>query len=303
MSHQTVEKMKVEIEQQKESYNKLTEEITDMKTDNENLNEIFTSTQTLANQDTESFTTALDEPSELMAETYDIEWYKSQLEQYKQAITDWESWSQTHLQETQTLQESLAHYTSAYNNIVEEQKNKCDDNNEIVSLKKTIDRLKTEKSELEHDLEVKNDHIETLEKKVKQKNREIKIYRNRLIENQKKANFQDSKMAVQASKSLNFVKNVDKKFVKSACSMFCRLLFKSHWLRFFILGLLFGLTYAMIIMYSIENLVYSLGFGSIGILDESWAKYYTEKFRHSVAVDPYFACKSRIFTFRGSKFT
>ena len=69
-----VEKMKVEIEQQKEvlnqwntwgqaktdeynqlleaynqyveSYNKLTEEITDLKTANENLNEIFTSTQT-----------------------------------------------------------------------------------------------------------------------------------------------------------------------------------------------------------------------------------------------------------------
>ena len=64
------------------------------------------------------------------------------------------------------MQESLAHYTSAYNNLVEEQKNKCDDNNEIVSLRasvkakeievddltETVDRLKTEKSELEQEI-------------------------------------------------------------------------------------------------------------------------------------------------------
>ena len=211
------------------------------------------------------------------------------------------------------MQESLAHYTSAYNNLVEEQKNKCDDNNEIVSLRasvkakeievddltETVDRLKTEKSELEQEIKdlrwsyqdmdklakAKNEKIETLEKKVEQKSREIKLYRNKLIENQKKANFQDSK-------SLGLAKNFNKTFVKSICSNILRLLFKSQWLRFFIIGLLLGLAYSMIIMKSIENLVYSLGFGNIGILEESWAKYYTEKFRHSVAVDPYFACKS-----------
>ena len=172
-------------------------------------------------------------------------------------------------------------------------------NNEIVSLKETIDQLKTEKSELEQEIKdlrwsyqdmdklaiAKNEQIETLEKKVEQKSREIKLYRNKLIENQKKANFQDSK-------SLGLAKNFNKTFMKSVCSNILRLLFKSQWLRFFIIGLLLGLAYSMIIMKSIENLVYSLGFGSIGILDDSWAEYYKENFRHGHVEDPYFACKS-----------
>ena len=38
-------------------------------------------------------------------------------------------------------------------------------------------------------------------------------------------------------------------------------------------------------------------------LEKFKQEYYKEKFRHGHAEDPYFACKSRIFTFRGSKFT
>ena len=40
------------------------------------------------------------------------EWYKSQLEQYQQAITDWQAWSENQMKEVTSLQESLAYYTA-----------------------------------------------------------------------------------------------------------------------------------------------------------------------------------------------
>ena len=64
----------------------------------------------------------------------DLEWYKSQLEQYQQAISDWQNWSQGHLQESAAIQESLASYTTAYNAIVEEHA-KCSTESSTVSLK------------------------------------------------------------------------------------------------------------------------------------------------------------------------
>ena len=60
-------------------------------------------------------TQAISEPS-----NSDLEWYKSQLEQYQQAISDWQTWSQGQLQESAAIQESLASYTTAYNALVEE---------------------------------------------------------------------------------------------------------------------------------------------------------------------------------------
>ena len=108
---------------------------------------------------------AFAETSEENSTAITIEWYKNQLEQYQQAISDWQAWSQSHLQENASLQESLTYYTNVYNALVEEH-NKGSDNNEIASLRasvkakeievddliETVDRLKAEKTDLEHEI-------------------------------------------------------------------------------------------------------------------------------------------------------
>ena len=70
---------------------------------------------TLCHENSVFETQAIPEPS-----NSNLEWYKSQLEQYQQAISDWQTWSQGQLQESAAIQESLASYTTAYNALVEE---------------------------------------------------------------------------------------------------------------------------------------------------------------------------------------
>ena len=110
--------------------------------------------------------TPMNEQSGGSSET--IEWYKTQLEQYQQAINDWQVWSENQMKDVATMQESLAYYTEA---LAEEQSKVKVDNNpqvneelnglrasvrakeiEVEDLTETLDRLRTEKSDLEQEV-------------------------------------------------------------------------------------------------------------------------------------------------------
>ena len=110
--------------------------------------------------------TPMNEQSGESSET--IEWYKTQLEQYQQAINDWQVWSENQMKDVATMQESLAYYTEA---LAEEQSKVKVDNNpqfneelnglrasvrakeiEVEDLTETLDRLRTEKSDLEQEV-------------------------------------------------------------------------------------------------------------------------------------------------------
>lgn len=110
--------------------------------------------------------TPMNEQSGGSSET--IDWYKTQLEQYQQAINDWQVWSENQMKDVATMQESLAYYTEA---LAEEQSKVKVDNNpqfneelnglrasvrakeiEVEDLTETLDRLRTEKSDLEQEV-------------------------------------------------------------------------------------------------------------------------------------------------------
>jgi chromosome segregation ATPase len=102
-----------------------------------------------------------------------LEWYKAQLEQYQQAITDWQTWSETQILEVATLQEAVAYYTNVYNTLVvkhdncsQQQQQHKGASDEVTSLRaavkakeievedltETVDRLQAEKSDLEQEI-------------------------------------------------------------------------------------------------------------------------------------------------------
>ena len=91
-----------------------------------------------------------------------INWYKNQLEQYQQAINDWQAWSQTQFQEVTTLKESLAYYTNLDQNAAKDKEENSELNSlrasvkakeiEVEDLIETVDRLKAEKSDLEQEV-------------------------------------------------------------------------------------------------------------------------------------------------------
>ena len=45
----------------------------------------------------------------------DVQWYKTELERYQQAISDWQTWSASQQTEFESLSQSLVQYTEAYN--------------------------------------------------------------------------------------------------------------------------------------------------------------------------------------------
>ena len=97
------------------------------------------------------------EPSET------IDWYKTQLEQYQQAINDWQVWSENQMKDVATLQESLAYYTTLAEEKQQVPQESSEELNglraavrakeiEVEDLTETLDRLKTEKSNLEQEM-------------------------------------------------------------------------------------------------------------------------------------------------------
>ena len=91
--------------------------------------------------------TPMDEQSGESSET--IEWYKTQLEQYQQAINDWQVWSENQMKDVATMQESLAYYTSLaeeHSKLKSDLENTKEDTNaktEIEVLKAELDEQKS----------------------------------------------------------------------------------------------------------------------------------------------------------------
>ena len=111
----------------------------------------------------------------------EISWYKSELERYQQAISDWQTWSESQATEFSNMNISLVQYTDAYNAAsaevmrlqeeLERNSNSAhkseDEGNEVSKLKgqvktkdfeindltETLDRLTSEKEELKQEID------------------------------------------------------------------------------------------------------------------------------------------------------
>ena len=103
----------------------------------------------------------------------DIQWYKTELERYQQAISDWQTWSASQQTEFENLNQSLVQYTEAYNTSVLEvsklqeqiansSNNKSSEDEEGSELSKLKGQVKTK------DIEI-NDLTETLDRLTSEK--------------------------------------------------------------------------------------------------------------------------------------
>ena len=105
----------------------------------------------------------------------DIQWYKTELERYQQAISDWQTWSASQQTEFENLNQSLVQYTDAYNSSVLEvsklqeqiaaqnsSNNKSSEDEEGSELSKLKGQVKTK------DIEI-NDLTETLDRLTSEK--------------------------------------------------------------------------------------------------------------------------------------